>query len=92
MHRRFYYEKIRNSVDYEEEHLLRKNAIERILRRQIIIEGVIKESKSENIAKHLLAELIRAAYLPNNQIPESKIDEVSHVITKYIKLKKFALL
>lgn len=85
----FYYEKIRNTVDYKEEHLLRKNAIERILRRQIIIEGVIKESKSENIAKHLLAELIRAAYLPNNQILESKIDEISKVITKYIKLKKY---
>ncbi|MCK4553415.1 hypothetical protein KAU19_00430 [Candidatus Parcubacteria bacterium] len=85
----FYYEKIRNTVDYKEEHLLRKNAIERILRRQIIIEGIIKESKSENIAKHLLAELIRAAYLPNNQIPESKINEVSRVITKYIKLKKY---
>jgi len=37
----FYYEKIRNSVDYKEEHLLRKNAIERILKRQIVIEGTI---------------------------------------------------
>ncbi|MFA4834081.1 MAG: hypothetical protein WC619_04540, partial [Patescibacteria group bacterium] len=29
----FYYEKIRNSVDYKEENLLRKNAVERILKR-----------------------------------------------------------
>lgn len=85
----FYYEKIRNTVDYKEEHLLRKNAIKRILRRQIIIEGVIKESKSYNITKHLLTELIRAAYLPNNQILESKIDEISQILTKYLKLKKF---
>ena len=85
----FYYEKIRNSVDYKEEHLLRKNAIERILRRQIVIEGAIsiKKIKSEEIARHLLNELIRAAYLPNNQIPETKIDEIGAVINKYLILK-----
>ncbi len=89
----FYYEKIRNSVDYKEEHLLRKNAIERILRRQIVIERVIsiKGLKSEEISKHLLTELIRAAYLPNNTIPEAKIQELSEVIEKYIKLKNFVL-
>jgi hypothetical protein len=85
----FYYEKIRNIVDYKEEHLLRKNAIERILRRQIIIEGVIKESKSDDISKHLLTELIRAAYLPNNKILKNKIDELSLVIAKYIALKNY---
>lgn len=84
----FYYEKIRNTVEYEEDHLLRKNAIERILKRQIIIEGVIKKLNSEDIAKHLLTELIRAAYLPNNQVPEIKINEISQVITKYIILKE----
>ena len=29
----FYYEKLRNTIDYKEEYLLRKNAILRILRR-----------------------------------------------------------
>jgi len=87
----FYYEKIRNSVDYEEEHLLRKNAIERILKRQIVIQGAIRELKSQAMAKYLLTELIRAGYLPNNQIPESKINEVGEVIDKYIKLKNYSL-
>lgn len=84
----FYYEKIRNLVDYKDEHLLRKNAIERILRRHILIEGVIKESKSDDISKHLLTELIRAGYLLNNIIPETKINEISKVLAKYITLKK----
>ncbi|MFH1233815.1 MAG: hypothetical protein V1649_04180 [Patescibacteria group bacterium] len=84
----FYYEKIRNSVDYKEEHLLRKNAIQRILNRHIIIEGTIRELKAKEIAKHLLIELIRAAYLPNNKILETKIDEVAIIINKYIKFKK----
>ncbi len=89
----FYYEKIRNSVDYEEEHLLRKNAIERILKRQIVIEGAvtIKKINSYDVAKHLLVELIRAAYLLNNSIPESKINEVSETIDRYLKLKEHSL-
>ena len=85
----FYYEKIRNTMEYNEDHLLRKNAIERILKRHIIIEGAIKESKTEEIAKHLLTELIRAAYLPNGKIHEAKIHEISQIIAKYIKLKKY---
>ncbi len=89
----FYYEKIRNSVDYKEEYLLRKNAIERILKREIIIQGTFKFKKVESseVSKHLLTDLIRAGYLPNNTIPESKIDEIAEVIEKYIYLKTIAL-
>jgi hypothetical protein len=89
----FYYEKIRNAVDYKEEHLLRKNAIERILKRQIVIEGAIsiKQVDSFEISRHLLTELIRAGYLPNNTIPESKIDDVALVILKFLRLKKYTL-
>lgn len=89
----FYYEKIRNSVDYEEEHLHRKNAIKRIIKRLIVIEGkiVLKELKTSDVAKHLMFELIRAGYLPNNKIPETKIDEVEVIIEKYLKLKDFSL-
>lgn len=83
----FFYEKVRNAVDYEEEHLLRRNAISRILRRQVMIEGVIMENDSEGIASHLLTELIRGAYLPNNKIPEVKIQEIAHLLEKYIRLK-----
>jgi len=88
----FYYEKIRNSVDYKEEYLLRKNAIQRILRRQIVIEGSMtltpKEVNSNEVAKHLLIELIRAGYLSNNKIRETKINEIGEIIAKYLKLRK----
>lgn len=87
----FYYEKIRNSVDYKEEYLLRKNAIIRILKRLIIIEGVIKISNSNKLANNLLIELIRAGYLANDSVPVAKIDEVEKVIEKYIKLRSFVL-
>jgi len=89
----FYYEKLRNSIDYKEEYLLRKDAILRILRRLIVIEGAIsiQQLNPKDIAKNLLTELIRAGYLPNNKIPESKIDEIGTVIEKYIKLRKYSL-
>ncbi len=89
----FYYEKIRNAVDYKEEYLLRKNAIARILKRQLVIEGAITApvSKSRDIAKHLLIELIRAGYLPNNKLPETKIDEIGEVIEKYVLLRRYSL-
>lgn len=88
----FFYEKIRNAVDYEEEHLVRKNAIARILRRQVMIEGVIKDIKSEEITEHLLDELIRGSYLPNNTIPETKIKEIAIILEKYVRLRNYLVL
>ena len=88
----FFYEKIRNAVDYKEEYLLRKEAIERILRRQVLIEGTITDNDPEKISQHLLAELIRGGYLPNNQLPTSLIDEVAVIIKKYLVIKDVAVI
>ena len=87
----FFYEKIRNAVDYKEEYLLRKEAIERILRRQILIEGTITDNDHEKISQHLLAELIRGGYLPNNYLPTGLIDEVAVIIKKYLVIKDIAV-
>ena len=81
------YEKIRNAVDYDDDHLLRKNAIKRIFKRHMIIEGLLKKAKSEEMALHLMTELIQAGYLENNKILESKIQEVANIFEKYIKLE-----
>lgn len=88
----FFYEKVRNAVDYDEEHLLRKNAIKRILKRQVVIEGVLKAAKIEEISSHLLVELIRGSYLPNDKVPEAKLGEISSIIGKYINLKNQCVL
>ena len=87
----FYYEKIRNSVDYKEEYLLRKNSILRNLKRQIVLEGSLKSVNAEEAAKNLLVELIRAGYLPNNKLPEAKIGEIAAVISKYLELRLLGL-
>src|SRR3989338_8028031 len=59
----FIYERMRNAVDYREEHLLRRNAIERALRRRLSI------GSGDELAEKLVTELIHARYLPNNAIP-----------------------
>jgi len=85
----FFYEKIRQAVDYDDDHLLRKNATKRILKRYIFIEGVVMDYDSEDISLKLLTELIQAGYLPNNRVPEVKIHEVALLLDKYIKLRDY---
>lgn len=72
------YEKIRTIVDYKEDHLLRKAAIFRMLKRRFL-EG----DDYYKIAENLLKELISAKYLPNNKMPETKVIAVAKVIEKY---------
>lgn len=72
------YEAIRNTLEYDEEHRLRRNAIRRILKRRL---GA--QEDLDLIAQELLHELIWARYFPNKAIPESMIGEVSDVLRKY---------
>jgi len=74
----FMYEKLRTVVDYKEDHLLRKGAIFRILKRRFL-EG----DDYYKIAENVIKELISARYLENNKMPENKIIEVAQVIEKY---------
>lgn len=79
----FLYEKIRNVVDYKDEHLIRKGAILRILKRQLLL-----ETKSEVIADRLVRELIGARYLSNGLIEESAIERVAGLVRKYLAVSK----
>src|SRR3990167_9407849 len=72
------YERIRNAVEYREDHLLRKGAIQRILKRQLVLEG-----DPHVIASHLIRELIGACYLPNGTLPESLVDDAAVCVRKY---------
>jgi hypothetical protein len=74
-----YYEKARYSVEYKEEHLLRRTAIERILRRRLIITFVPEKS-----GRSFLTELIQAGYLPNDELPERLIPPVEAIINKTV--------
>lgn len=76
------YEKIRNTIDYKEDHLLRKNATERNLKRRLLT-----TNEPQAIGKPLILELIRAGYLKNNTISENYIKRVEEIINNFVWLK-----
>ena len=78
----FLYEKMRNAIEYREDHLIRRAAIERILRRRIVL-----NPNGHDIAEPLIKELLWARYLENNVMPEDKIAEIQSTIDKYFYLK-----
>ncbi len=77
----FFYEKIRTAVDYREEHLLRKSAILRIIKRRFV-----HKNKAWNIADSLVRELIRSRHLENMSVTEETVYEIGGILNKYIFL------
>lgn len=77
----FYFEKIRNIVDYQDEHLLRQNAIRRILNRRFLL-----QQTSQNVAEGLVKELVRSRYFPNHTLPAKSIEEVAHILKRYLDI------
>ncbi|MEI7512902.1 MAG: hypothetical protein WCK01_05605 [Candidatus Uhrbacteria bacterium] len=77
------YEKIRNAVDYREEHLLHKAAIKRILKRQLALDG-----DPQSVGRALVRELIAARYLPNGVLPESLGDRAADIVAKYVAVQR----
>ena len=80
-----FYEKIRGIIDWKEEHLLKRRAIERILKRRLFSKLLSEGTISENsIAEPMILELIRGGHFPNDKIEETKIEQVQRIINKYI--------
>lgn len=81
------YEKIRNAIEYREEHLIRRAAIERIVKRRLTLnpEGV---DEAENIVR----ELLWARYFPNESLSTIDVSNVQNIIDKYLHLKKMFLI
>ena len=77
------YEKVRNALDYKDEHLLRKAALTRILQRQLTFGG-----GEEAIAKQLVKELIAAGYLPNGTVSVDMVVVVQGILHKYFLMRQ----
>jgi len=90
----YIYEKIRAAIDYNEEHLVRKNAIFRILKRKMVLERMLLDNylielyDQDGIAVHLLQELIRGKFLDNN-VSVKLAEETDKIIRKYSLLVKW---
>jgi hypothetical protein len=77
-----FYEKARNAVEFRAEHLIRRAAIERILKRRILIGGT-----TNTMAEHLIVELLWARYIDSSQINDKKVQDVQKIIDKYLVVK-----
>lgn len=77
-----WYEKVRNAMEYREEEVILRAAIERIMRRRLILGG-----SGKIVAEPLLRELIWARYFPEESIPDSVIEGVASTIDRYLKLR-----
>lgn len=78
----FIYEKMRNAVEFREEHLIRRASIERIIKRRMLL-----NENGRNISELLIKELLWARYYENNTLGEEKIAEVQLIIDKYFFLR-----
>jgi len=78
-----WYEKFRNAMDYRDEEVVRRAAIERILKRRLIFGGI-----GEKIAAPLMRELLWARYFPDASISDEEVKKVAHKIDLYLALRE----
>jgi hypothetical protein len=72
------YEKARNALEYRADNLVRRAAIERILKRRMFL-----DKNPESLASDLLLELKWARYLSREEIKTTKKPELIKILTKY---------
>jgi len=83
----FVYEKIRNAIEYREEQLIRRAAIERIIKRRLALnpEG---RGEGENIVR----ELLWARYFPEDSLSFEDVAKVQAIIDRYQLIKNRLLI
>jgi len=77
------YEAARNAIEFRAEHLIRRAAIERILKRRIMINPT-----GRGTAEALIKELLWARYLENGSIPKKIVEEIQKTIDKYLLFRQ----
>lgn len=75
-----FYERIRYLFDYKDEHTIRRSAVERQLKRHIVV------GRREGIGPELIQELISGGYLPNRTVSEETGIDVQNIIERYLLL------
>lgn len=79
----FFYEKIRNTIGYQEEQMLRRLAITRIITRRTRF-----DKDEQAVISGLLWELIQSGYLKNDEIPQEKVPQLISCLKKYSVIDK----
>ncbi len=73
------YERVRNAVDYQEEHLLRKRALKRIMLRIKSLE----KGDSQKHAPAIVQEILWAQYMRGYGMPVAKLRVIAKIVRKY---------
>lgn len=81
----FAYEKFRSAMDYHEDHLSTRYAIERILRRRLSL-----NPSGSGEAENLIRELMWARYFANGTLGTYDVHNIQETIKKWLELKKIA--
>lgn len=81
-----WYEKLRNAMDYREEEVVLRAAIERILKRRLLLGG-----SGLKTAEPLIRELIWAHYFPQDTLSEESIEKIAQQIDIYLKFRSHLL-
>jgi hypothetical protein len=76
-----FYEKVRYLIDYREEHTIRRAAIERMLKRRILIE------KKMITGDALLQELVEGQYLLGAHTSGEWVAEIDRIIARFMQLQ-----
>jgi len=77
------YEKARNAVELRADHLVRRAAIERILKRRFLT-----NKSSKRISQNLVLELSWAKYIDSSLVTTTKQDLIDNIIGKYAGLRE----
>ncbi len=78
-----WYEKLRNAMDYREEEVILRAAIERILKRRIILRG-----NGKKIAEPLVRELMWARYFPDESLSETVVGQIEKKVDLYLAFRE----
>ncbi len=74
------YEKARNAMEYRADHLVRRAAIERILKRQSVF-----SQDPQTVAKMLLDELKWARYVASAELDHMPLSRLENILAKYLE-------
>lgn len=72
------YEKLRNSAEYTEDHLLLQRAIRRYLSRDLFLGG---NSDKTQLVEEMVIELTQAGYIANDSVTTAKLEALVRLVT-----------
>lgn len=83
MHSALFYEKFRTAVEYQEDHLIFKNAVSRIIRRKYALSFSVS---AESLYNDLIDELAWADYINPEVLTHVEVSRIKETINRYITL------